>query len=290
MRINTVPLAACVRCIALLLGLILGVPAFAQTTGGIVVSNAIGTVRYRIGDSEPQTAVNGQTIPVGARIVTGTNSSVVLTFPDGQIVAMGPKSRLIIRQYRYVPGDIDKSLVILNVTDGGVRMVLGAIGQRDPGLIQLQIGLKTTAQTPNLPRTGDLGMIMLGNATVIQVNEGRVALRVAGETYPLASGESALVQADGFVVLGGPARLESRPGQSTDDKAMFDQFRDMQKLILPVTGVQTMLTLATPPYDEKRDEDYARAEQIPPQPVTNSLSTMGTGATGGGAPCTASCN
>jgi len=280
---------------ALLLGLILGAAALAQApsgTGGIVVSNATGTVRYRVGDSGPQIVVNGQTLPVGARIVTGENSSAILTFSDGQIVALGPKSRLIIRVFTYFPGDIGRSRVVLNLTDGGVRIVMGAIGQHDPGLIQLQIGLKTTAQTPNLPRTGDLGMIMLGSATLVQVNQGRVALRVAGQTYPLASGESALVQSDGFVVLAGPARLESRQGQTADDKAMFEQFRDMQKLILPVTGVQTMLTLAAPPYDEKRDEEYARSEQIPPppQPVTGSLSTMGTGATGGGAPCTASCN
>jgi hypothetical protein len=288
MRIKTSPLAAYLRCVALLLGVILGAPVFAQTTDGIVISNATGIARYRIGDGEPQTAVNGQTVPVGARIVTGDGSSVVLTFPDGQIVAMGPKSRLIIRQFRYVPGDIEKSVAILNVTDGGVRIVLGAIGQHDPGLIQLQIGLKTTAQTPNLPRTGDLGMIMLGSPTVVQVNQGRVALRVAGETYPLASGESALVQADGFVVLGGPARLESRPGQSADDKAMFDEFREMQKLTFPVTAVQTMLTLATPPSDDIL-KDFEAPGEIQAL-VTGTVPTAATGAGGGGTPCTASCN
>lgn len=288
MWIRTTSFAAYARSAALLFGLLLGMSALAQTTDGIFVTDATGTVRYRIGDGGPQTAAKGQTIPVGARIVTGDSSSAVLTFPDGQIVAMGPKSRLIIRQFQYVPGDIGKSGVILNVTDGGVRIVLGAIGQHDPGLIQLQIGVKTTAQTPNLPRTGDLGMIMLGSPTVVQVNQGRVALRVAGETYPLASGESALVQADGFVVLGGPARLESRPGQTADDKAMFDEFREMQKLTFPVTAVQTMLTLATPPSDDILKNFEAPGEI--PAPITGSVPTAATGAGGGGAPCTASCN
>jgi hypothetical protein len=158
--------------------------------------------------------------------------------------------------------------------------VMGAIGQHDPGLIQLQIGTKRTAQTPHLPRSGDLGMVMLGNATVIGVNQGRVVLRVAGESYRLGAGESALVQADGFVQLGGPAQLEAQSGSIADGKGTFDEFRQMQQFSFPHSSVQTMITLATPPSDDPEDRG----------PVAESLTTPGTGAVAGGTPCTASCN
>ena len=278
------------RFAALLLGLAFG--ALAQTpagSGGIIVTDIKGTARFRIGDSEPQVVVKGQAIPLGARITTGKDSNVVLTFPDGQIVAMGAKSRLLVREYRYLPNDIDNSRVVMNVTDGSVRIVMGAIGQHDPGLIQLQIGTKTTAQTPNLPRAGDLSLVMLGSATMVQVNQGQVALRVSGESYPLATGEGALVRADGVVQLGGPAQLEKLAGQTTDDKEMFDQFRETQQLTFPHSALQTMITLASPPYDEKKEEQRAGATLLPPL-ATDSLSTAGTGAVGGGTPCTASCN
>ena len=301
------------RWAVLLLGLIFGALSFAQTlpgSAGIVVTDVIGTVRYRIGDSEARTVVKGQIIPFGARVATGDDSYAVLTFPDGQIVAMGPKSRLIIRVFVYIPTDIDKSRVVLNVTDGSVRMVMGAIGQHDPGLLQLQVGTKTTAQTPNLPRGGDLGLVMLGSAALVQVNQGKVALRVAGESYPLATGQAAIVQADGFVQMGGLARLEAQPDRTADDKEMFEQFREITRFTFPRSPRQTMITLATPPYDEKKDEELAAAglpqdptgttaapqpaggvEGRPPLLATSGPNTApGGGGGGGGIPCPASCN
>ena len=293
-----------VRWGALLLGLVFGALALAQApTGpaGIIVSGITGTVNYRIGDGNPQKAVNGQTIPVGARITTGAGSNALLTFPDGQIVALGARSRLIIRDFFYDPKDIEKSRVILNVTDGSVRIVMGAIGQHDPGLIQLQVGTKTTAQTPHVPRGGDLGLVMLGSATLVQVNQGQVALRVSGQSYTMATGQGALVQADGFVRMGGPAQLETQAGQSADDKAMFDQFREIQQFAFPRSARQTMITLASPSSVDAAATDTASAtlptdptgaiETLePPSLATLAPITAATGAGGGGTPCTASCN
>ena len=291
------------RWAGLLIGLIFGVVSLAQApapanSAGVVVADVTGTVRYRIGDSEPQAVVKGQTIPIGARIATGTKSTVVLTFPDGQIVAMGTASRIIFREFNYLPNAIAQSKVTLNLTDGSVQIVMGAIGQHDPGLIQIQVGTKTTAQTPHVPRGGDLGLVMLGSATLVQVNQGKVALRVAGQSYGMATGQGAVVQADGAVQLGSIAQLEAQPGRTSDDKEMFAHFRETQQLKFPHSPRQTMITLSTPPYDEKRDPDLIAAalDALPPtagieSPPANSTSTTpSTGGGGGGIPCAASCN
>lgn len=149
------------RWAGLLIGLIFGALSLAQApapanSAGVVVTDVTGTVRYRIGDSEPRPVVKGQSIPIGARIATGIKSTVVLTFPDGQIVAMGTASRLILREFNYLPNAIAQSKVTLNLTDGSMQIVMGAIGQHNPGLIQIQVGTKTTAQTPHVPRGGTL--------------------------------------------------------------------------------------------------------------------------------------
>jgi hypothetical protein len=62
-------------CSAILLaGLMFGAPAFAQAPGnpGIVVTDSSGTLRYRIGDSEPRPLAKGQAVPIGARVTTKT--------------------------------------------------------------------------------------------------------------------------------------------------------------------------------------------------------------------------
>jgi len=262
---------------AMLLGLALVTATFAQAqsgSGGIIVTDSKGTLRIRIGTGDPQVVTKGQAIPLGARIVTGADSYALLTFADGQVVALGANSRLIVREFRYLPNDIDKSRIVLNITDGSVSIVMGAIGQHDPGLVQLQVGTKTTAQTPNLPRGGELALVMLGSATLVQVDQGKVSLRVSGASYPLGTGQSALVSADGFVQLGNLAQLAG------GDKAMFDQFQEMLRFKFPHSVQRIMLTFSTPQSGEGSEEDRTRAESL--LPLTGTLSTSATGAAGGG--------
>ena len=260
------------RWLALLLGLAFGSSVLAQApaaTGGIVVAEASGTLRYRIGDSAPQTAVKGQVIPVGARITTGRNSGAVLTFPDGMVIGLGEQSRLRILDFRYVSGDIEKSRVVINLTEGSVRIVLGAIGQRDPGLILLQVGEGGLAQAQAQPRSGEIALSVRGMATMLQVGQGRVSLNVAGKSYPLASGQSALVQQNGFVQVSGQA---GAAGSGEDGKLMQERLAKLEGLSFSPSGLQTVITLSTP---SSRDFDEDEL-------VTQLPTTAVTGAAGGG--------
>jgi hypothetical protein len=282
MEINGFGLRLAFRWLALLLGLALGGLALAQTggSGGIVVTETSGVLRYRIGDSALLTAAKGQLIPVGARIVTGARSSVVLTFPDGMIVALGEQSRLRVLEFRFVAGDVDRSRVVINLTDGSVRIALGAIGQRDPGLIQLQVGEGGLAQALERPRTGDVNLSVRGIATLVQIGQGRVSLSVAGRSIALSSGQSALIQQDGFAQVSGAAQLAEAAGQSEDGRIMRGRFDRMLGTAFAPGSRAIVLTLSTPPGRDFSDEEL----------VSQPPATVATGAGGGGRPCGASCN
>jgi hypothetical protein len=277
-------------CGALLLaGLLAGTAALAQApaSSGIVVTDSSGTLRFRIGDSDPQPLVKGQAIPIGARITTGPDSHAALTFPDGQVVTLGPQSRLLIREFVYLPTDLAKSRVLLNLTDGAIFNVMGAIGQRDPSLVQIQVGTKITAQSPRRAPGNDAGVIVLGAATLIQVVQGRVSLFVAasGQSFVLAAGVRALVQADGAVRMGSPSQVDEQAGRSADGKIMLGRMEVLRRY-LP-SGRQIAFFISTPPSDDLVDELAAPGDIAPP--VSGTVSTAGTGA-GGGLPCGASCN
>jgi hypothetical protein len=257
-----------------------GVFAQAPANSGIVVTDSSGTLRYRIGESEPLPLVKGQAIPIGARITTASNSHAVLTFPDGQIIAIGPQSRLLIRQYSYLPNNPAKSRVLVNLTDGSIFIGIGAIGRQDPSLIQIQVGAKVTPQSPERARGDNVGVIVLGTATLIQVAQGRVSLLVAStdQSYPLAAGERALVQSDGSVQLGSGRQIDETAGRSDDGKIMLERMESLRRY-LPLGGPQIALLLTTPPADDAFDELATGSGTLP---------TMGTGAAAGG--CGASCN
>jgi len=270
-----------------------GTAAFAQapaSPGAIVVTDAGGRLRYRVGDSAPQLVIPGTSLPIGARLTTGADSHVVLKFSDGQVVVLGPMSRLLIREYRYLPGDLANSSVVLNLTDGSVHVVMGAIGERDPSLVQIQVGTKTTGQTPRRAPGDDVGVIVLGIATLVQVTQGKVSLMIAssGESHTLASGQRALVQAGGLVQIGGPKQMDELAGRSADGKFMLQGMEALQRVYLPGSARQTSVSLSTPRSDDILKEFVAPGEI--PAPLTGTVPTAATGAGGGGLPCGASCN
>jgi len=278
-------------CRALLLaGLAAGTAVYAQVSGntGIVITDASGTLRYRIGSSDSLPLAKGQVVPFGARINTGTDSRVVLTYPDGMVIALGAQSRLLTREFVFVPSDPAKSRVLLNLTDGSISMIMGAIGQRDPGLLQLQVGTKVTPQSPRRAPGKDVGVIVLGIQTLVQVGQGRVLLFVPSseQAISLTSGDRALVQPDGNVRTGPPSQAE-QAANDPDGKIMLGRMEELRRN-QPAAGQQIVFFVSTPPPFDPYDELEATASVE--QPVTVTAPTASTGAGGGGKPCAASCN
>jgi len=256
MRINEVAGIRSLRWLALALWIALGGLALAQTggTGGIVVTETSGVLRYRIGDSALLTATKGQIIPVGARIVTGANSGAVLTFPDGMLVAIGEQSRLRVLEFRYLPTDVVKSRVVLNLTDGSVRIALGAIGLREPSLIQLQVGEGGLSKALERLRAGEINLSVYNIAVLVQVGQGRISLNVADRSIALVSGQSVLVQQSGFVLVSGAAQLGEAADQSEDGRIMRSRFDKMLGTAFAPGTRSIVITLSTPPGRDFSDD------------------------------------
>lgn len=279
MWIKELTITSFARCWALLLGLACANLALAQApaaTGEITVAETSGTLRYRIGDSEPRMAAKGEEIPLGARITTGANSSVVLVFPDRMIVALGEQSRLRVLDFGYLPKEPGKSRVVLNLTEGSVRIALGAIGQRDPGLIRILVGEGSLTQALGLPRSGEITLTVREITALLQVGQGKVSLSVEGRSYALASGQGALVQASGVVQVVGQAQLADAAGLTDEGRILRGRLETLKlpESALAQAGRQTSITLSTlPSFD--LDEDETALLTTPP-------TTSATGAAGGG--------
>jgi hypothetical protein len=71
----------------------------------------------------------GDTVNVGDVIVTTPRAFVVLQFNDGARITVRPNSTMIIEEYSYLDG-VDA--VELNLVQGGLRVVTGAIAKSDP--------------------------------------------------------------------------------------------------------------------------------------------------------------
>jgi hypothetical protein len=71
----------------------------------------------------------GDLVEVGQTVVTAQRAFVVLQFKDGARVTVRPNSTMIIEEYSYLEGD---DAVELNLVQGGMRVLTGAIAKSDP--------------------------------------------------------------------------------------------------------------------------------------------------------------
>ena len=234
----------------LLSGLVCALPAGAQSGvgTGIIATEATGKVQMQVGTTAPRPLQSGRPVEVDTVITTGPDATVALVFADGQIVALGENTRFRITAYRYTPQDPDKSGVMLNLIEGSARLVMGAIGQHDPRLVRIQVGMSTMAGAPDSGgRAADAGVTVQGALTLLEVSQGRVSLTVpSGQTVLVGSGEGAFVGADGTLIQGGMASLQSRVGQTAGGKELVGALDTMQSFAFPQRQQQTVITLVTP--------------------------------------------
>ena len=74
----------------------------------------------------------GDGINQGDSVTSGTASSVVLRFLDGQVVALAANSTFAVTNYSYNAAEPAKSNVLLSLINGGMRAVTGLIGKARP--------------------------------------------------------------------------------------------------------------------------------------------------------------
>ena len=85
----------------------------------------------------------GDTVNQGETIKTGADSSMVLRFQDGQVVAMTSNSSMAINNYVYNAAEPAKSNVLLSLLNGGMRALTGLIGKARPQAVAYRAGNAT---------------------------------------------------------------------------------------------------------------------------------------------------
>ena len=297
------------RWAALLLGLVCGAPAPAQTvvlTDAAVVTEVNGFVQVRIGNNPPRLLQAGRRLPAGAVVITGADANAVLAFADGQVIVLGERTIFRIVSYEFEPKDMNRSGVFLNLIESSARLVMGAIGQYDPRLIRIQVGTGTLigAVNPEGGNAADAGVVVQGATTMVTVTKGRVVLTLpSGQGIVLASGQGVYVHPNGAVQQGSAEQISTQVAQSADGRQIVEQMDAMQSFAFPQRNQQTVITLATPQSMPGTMTDQGTAglaaaaiEALPPpgetaRPLaTATPTTAATGAGGGGTPCGASCN
>jgi len=107
------------------------------------VSSLTGTAQATPGAGAVRNLKQGDAVNQGDTVSTGAASSIVLTFDDGQIVALTANSRLAVNNYSYNKAEPAKSNILLNLAQGGMRAITGLIGKARPQAVAYRAGNAT---------------------------------------------------------------------------------------------------------------------------------------------------
>ena len=94
------------------------------------VDTARGEVSVLSREGQPRGVAKGDRIVEGETILTGPDGELLLTTDDSGVLAIRPRSRLMLESFK-VNGN-DKDSVVLNLLRGGLRSVTGWISKTAP--------------------------------------------------------------------------------------------------------------------------------------------------------------
>ena len=114
--------------VVLITGLALSTVSIAQDSSGMVVASRGEVIALSNGGSRE--LKQGDFIYVNDEIMTSNRSFAVLQFEDGAKVTVRPDSTMIIEQYLYAGNDNDTAT--LNLVEGGLRVITGAMAKSTP--------------------------------------------------------------------------------------------------------------------------------------------------------------
>jgi hypothetical protein len=148
-----------------------------------VVTSVTGSTQAQAGTG-PQRALRlGDVVNQGDTVSTGSASSVVLRFDDGQVAALAANSRMQISAYQYnEPAQTGN--VLLNLVTGGMRAITGLIGRRNPS----QVGYRASTATIGIRGT-DVTIVTLQGNVVVTVEQGEISFTFNGQTIIIPAGQ-----------------------------------------------------------------------------------------------------
>ncbi len=102
-----------------------------------------GTLTGQYGNGPVANLKIGDLLDPGVLLSTGDKSTAVVKFEDGQIVALQPNTRFVVRQYQYNAKQVKDSNILFQLVQGGLRFVTGVIGATNRDAFKLTVGTAT---------------------------------------------------------------------------------------------------------------------------------------------------
>jgi hypothetical protein len=152
--------------------------------------HADAEVVYMTGDvrSDRGPVAQGQRITPGTTLTTGPGARAELHFSDRQRVLLGEDTAFRIAAFHYVAREPQADRASFELRRGSVRLVSGAVGSRNPGVVALQI------PQASLSLRGTDFMVALVNPAYVRVLEGAVSVTTnAGGTVVFGTNSAARV-------------------------------------------------------------------------------------------------
>lgn len=305
----------------LVLALASGPLALAQTTGngGTVTLGVImqtrGNVALKSLRGPSLVLKKGQVLRSGALVQSGPDSNTVFAFPDGQVGALGPKGVFRLNDYVYDPRNLGKSEFSFSLIEGGLRVVMGEIGQGNPSALKLQIGTATVSlQSSQESKPADASLVTLEGAVAISVEDGRLDVKLpSGQTQQVNAGQTLFISQTGELSLGTKDKMLDVIGNSALGREIVAQLLAAQSYGPAIQQAQSAMANVTAALKAGKDPSVAltlvtgdpaaalallkQLENLPAPGATTptipsgpAAGTPSTGGGGGGTPCAASCN
>jgi ferric-dicitrate binding protein FerR (iron transport regulator) len=167
-----------------------------------VVSALTGTAQAIPGAGTPRALRIGDDVNQGETVATGENSSLVLRFEDGQVVALTSRSRMAVNAYTYSRTEPARNNVLLSLLNGGMRAITGLIGRRDPLKVAYRAGNATVGI-----RGTDVTIATLGGDVAVTVADGEITFTFNGQTVSISVGEGAFTLPNGQIQVASAAQI-----------------------------------------------------------------------------------
>jgi hypothetical protein len=229
-----------------------------------VVSALTGTAQAIPSAGAPRALRVGDDVNQGETVATGENSSIVLRFEDGQVVALTARSRMAVNAYTYNRTDPAKSNVLLSLLNGGMRAITGLIGRRDPSRVAYRAGNATIGV-----RGTDVTIATSGGDVAVTVADGLISFTFNGQTVSIPVGEGVFTLSNGQVQSVSAAQIIA--AVTAQNSALGELLQSVNSTTLQNAVQEALRQSLTPPPPPD-------SNSTPPPPGTN----PGTGAGGGG--------
>jgi hypothetical protein len=161
-----------------------------------VVTTATGVTQVQTGSAPARPLRTGDRVNQGDTVSTGSASSLVIKFDDGQVAALTANSRMSVTSYTYKP-ETQRGSSLISLVNGGMRFITGLIGKNDPQNVSVRAATATIGI-----RGTDFSVATENGVIYAQVNAGVIEFEYNGQKIIIETGRAVLTNPNGTVSQG----------------------------------------------------------------------------------------